>query len=917
MEPKLTRKQRKELEAKQAREAELAAELENAKEEKAEEEAQEESSPKPAAKLTRKQRKELEAKQAREEELALQAAEEKEADQEPEKEEEPETQPEPVKLSRKERKELEAKKAREEEMAREESEKEEEKEEPEPEKKLSRKERKELEAKKREEEAAKEEASQASDEEGEEGSDNEEGTATTSATASPKSEASAPKREKREKKPREQKLSRKERKELEKKEAYEAELAEAKREGENGAFVDSPYSVRMPEDSRLIPENSRDIKVEQVSIAVPGKELFINTTVKVTAGHRYGLVGPNGWGKSTILKLLSLRELPMPSNLHVLIVEQEQEVDEDVLEETVVNVVIKSHKLRIALMAEADKLRESGENLERLQEIEDDLNAMGAHQAEAKARKILGGLGFPTEWQDRKVSSFSGGWRKRVPLACAVFMEPDILLLDEPTNHLDLNAVIWLETYLPSVYNTEKKKPKSLVVVSHDVSFLDEVCTDTAFIDRKLLHYHRGGYEMAKSQMERQKKADNKDYKLLSDFIKNLKKQGLTKNAFDEKLEAQARKKGWDLSNLPTKYKEYQVTFPWDNPPELRESYIVKAEDMHFRYGEEHPWIFGGPNNKSGVSFSVWTDSRIALVGPNGCGKTTLIQLLSGQLEASKGYIEINRQVRIGKYSQHFVGQLPLDDSPIDYLVLCGMKEHQARAKLGAFGLEGKCHKQQIKTLSGGQKVRVAFAGISARLPHVLLLDEPTNHLDMESIEALADALNRFKGGVLVITHDARLIETVQANLWVVEDNNVVNFDGGVEEYREHIVKILDLEEERKALEVERKRELKKLKSQEREVEPHELARREAKMSKKKKEEAEAAKAKAEAARKAEEEDLDNLFNKKDKKKDKKDKKDGDGKKDKKEKKDKKDKKEGGEKKEKKEKKEEKKDKKEKKGKSK
>ena len=530
---KLSRKERKALEAKQAREEELALQVTSEEKDEPQEEETEEAAPE--KKLSRKERKELEAKQAREEELALQASAEKEEEKD---EPEPEAEPE-KKLSRKERKELEAKKAREEELAlqasaeKEEEEKDESEPEPEPEKKLSRKERKELEAKKaREEEelasaqqAEKEDASEASkekesidsptgklsrkerkaleakareEEEAEEDEDadddeneDEEGGNSDDEEPEPAAKSEVSSSKKKEKKPREQKLSRKERKELEKKEAYEAELAAAQREGEHGAFVDSPYSVRMPEDSRLIPENSRDIKVEQVSIAVPGKELFINTTVKVTSGHRYGLVGPNGWGKSTILKLLSLRELPMPKNLHVLIVEQEQEVDEDVLEETVVNVVIKSHKLRIQLLEEADKLRESGSNLERLQEIEDDLNAMGAHQAEAKARKILGGLGFPSEWQDRQVSSFSGGWRKRVPLACAVFMEPDILLLDEPTNHLDLNAVIWLETYLPSVYNIEKKKPKSLVVVSHDVSFLDEVCTDTAFIDRKLLHYHR------------------------------------------------------------------------------------------------------------------------------------------------------------------------------------------------------------------------------------------------------------------------------------------------------------------------------------------------------------------------------------------------------------------------------------------
>ena len=286
-------------------------------------------------------------------------------------------------------------------------------------------------------------------------------------------------------------LTRRERKEMEKRKAYENSLKEAAKEGKHGSFMDSPYSIRMSDDVWNIEEMARDIRVEGVSIAVPGKELFNNTSVRVIAGHRYGLIGPNGWGKSSVLRLLAEGQLPVPKKLDVLLVEQEQEVDVHFLGETVVNAVIKSHKKRIAMMEEADALRESGEDLERLQEIEDDLNAMGAFQAEAKARKILGGLGFPNDWQDRTVSSFSGGWRKRVALACAVFMEPDVLLLDEPTNHLDLNAVIWLETYLPSVYNDKKKKPKSLVVVSHDVSFLEEVCTDTVHIEQKKLNYYR------------------------------------------------------------------------------------------------------------------------------------------------------------------------------------------------------------------------------------------------------------------------------------------------------------------------------------------------------------------------------------------------------------------------------------------
>ena len=321
------------------------------------------------------------------------------------------------------------------------------------------------------------------------------------------------------------------------------------------------------------------------------------------------------------------------------------------------------------------------------------------------------------------------------------------------------------------------------------------------------------------------------------------------------------------------------------------------------RYRDDLPWIFGGPKNKDGVDFSVWTDSRIALVGPNGCGKTTLIQLLAGKMDATEGYVEICRSVRVGRYSQHFVDQLPLKETAVDYLNMMGVQtEFKARAKLGAFGLEGKAHLQQISTLSGGQKVRVAFAGISASTPHVLLLDEPTNHLDMEAIQALADSLNTFGGGVLVITHDARLIETLSADLWVVEGHDVVKFDGDLQDYRQHLVKILDLEEEKKEIEAERKRQFKMDEKSSR-VTDEDRARREAKKSKKQMEK-EAADKEKDTKDKADTEAA--VFDFLDSK----------GKKDKKEKKDKKDKKEKkektGDEKEKKEKKE-KKDKKEKK----
>eukprot|EP01006_Ploeotia_vitrea_P036136 TRINITY_DN65980_c0_g3_i1.p1 TRINITY_DN65980_c0_g3~~TRINITY_DN65980_c0_g3_i1.p1 ORF type:complete len:664 (-),score=101.29 TRINITY_DN65980_c0_g3_i1:1242-3233(-) len=557
-----------------------------------------------------------------------------------------------------------------------------------------------------------------------------------------------------------------------------------------------PFNVRCGQKDDM-GANVRDISIKDVSVSVGGKTIFTETNVKITSGHRYGLMGPNGRGKTTLLRLIATREIPVPKNLHVQLVGQEKEVE--CLDERVVDVVIKSDKRRLRLLAEADELQakaDAGEEVdtERMAEVEDELDAISAHNAEGKARKILLGLGFNREWQNRPTKSFSGGWRKRVALACAVFMEPDVLLLDEPTNHLDLEAVMWLETYLPKVFTDSPKRPKALVVVSHDVSFLDQICTDMAHIDEFKLWYYRGGYkEFVKALGERRAQVDSA-YQKQEKRIKEMKKKGATKKDVEEKFKREAEIKGKDAVFVEKRY-DYKVTFPFQNPPQLREGFIVKVEDMTFHYpphpetGEEYPTLF------EDVNCSVWTDSRIALVGPNGVGKTTLLRILCGELEPVEGIVEFNRQVRVGKYSQHFIDQLPTDKTAQEYIAskMGSEKIPEARALLGCFGLEGLSHGNLIENLSGGQKARVAFAGISVSKPHVLLFDEPTNHLDLESIEALSEAIKKFDGGVLLISHDARLVRDTVKEIWVVDNKNVERLES-FDEYKEMVLEQLGLE---------------------------------------------------------------------------------------------------------------------------
>lgn len=323
-------------------------------------------------------------------------------------------------------------------------------------------------------------------------------------------------------------VSRKDRKRQETQERYEAEIREMQKTAENVHVGESPFSVSLEEDAKDIQEGSRNVSLNKVSVSVNGKIIFTDTQVKFSAGARYGLMGPNGRGKSTLLRLLATRELPVPKNLNVMLVEQEQEVEGGDL--TAVEAVLRSHKQMHLYEAEVAVLREterlSDEQMARLLFVENELNIMGASQSEAKARKILFGLGFPFEWQDRITSSFSGGWRKRIALACAVFIEPDFLMLDEPTNHLDLNAVIWLESYLETQYSENTRRPKTLIVVSHDADFLDTVCTHIVHIETFRLHYYRGSFSQFTTQLEQAHAEADKKFVHIQRLIAQKKREG-------------------------------------------------------------------------------------------------------------------------------------------------------------------------------------------------------------------------------------------------------------------------------------------------------------------------------------------------------------------------------------------------------
>lgn len=492
----------------------------------------------------------------------------------------------------------------------------------------------------------------------------------------------------------------------------------------------------------------------------------------------------------------------MPPRVDYLYVEQEVVADET----AAVDAVLKADKVRWELIIEEKKLladleKKADEAKDiRLGEVHEQLDSIGASSAEAKARRILFGLGFDAEMQVRPTKFFSGGWRMRISLARALFIEPTLLMLDEPTNHLDLNAVIWLDDYL-------QKWKKTLLVVSHDQDFLNSVCQEILHLDQKVLNVYRGNYDTFKEQEATKRSQQQKAWEKQEKKLKELKAKGVTKdNAEKAQIKSKSREpgarskradaaavasggieSGESQVKLIERPREYLVTFSFPEvlhvPPP-----ILEVRDVNFRYSPKLPWLFRGLN------FGLDMGSRVCIVGPNGSGKSTIIKLITEEVKPPEGEVYRNPRLRVGVYNQHFMDRLPMEEDAVTYLRRLFSNEtyQSCRNLLGKYGLEGHAHTIPIRDLSGGQKARVVFVELSLMAPHLLFLDEPTNNLDIESIDALCDALKEYNGGVVLVSHDARLIETIEAQLWVVDDQNVTPWASGFDGYRKYLLNKLE-----------------------------------------------------------------------------------------------------------------------------
>lgn len=520
---------------------------------------------------------------------------------------------------------------------------------------------------------------------------------------------------------------------------------------------------------------STDIKCEGIHIRMGKNVLLDNTDLLLFTGHKYGLIGKNGAGKTTLLRALSERELEGVSPfVQILHVEQEITGTHD----SPLQIVLDSDVERANLVREEQELlkSESEDAAARLAEVYQRMDEIDAHSAEARAAEILHGLSFTREMMTQPTKLLSGGWRMRVALARALFVEPEVLLLDEPTNHLDLHAVLWLEAFLQSWERT-------LVVVSHSRTFLDAVCTEVVHLENQKLTYYTGNYEQFETTRSERLRQQSKQYEAQE-------KQRSHMQAFVDRFRCNANRAKMAQSRLKALEKmeligpvmeEAHFSFAFPEPEPAPTPYI-QVIDCDFGYKP-------GVNLFSDVNISLDDESRVALVGANGAGKSTFIKICMNLLEPRRGTVIRNQKIRIGHFAQHHLESLTPQMSSLEFMKskYPQTDEQQLRAHIGSLGLSGDKALQPIYTLSGGQKSRLALAWITYSKPHLLLLDEPTNHLDIDTVTALIQALLDFKGGLLVVSHDEHFITSLCDDIWVCANGKVQKFDGDFVEYKQSI----------------------------------------------------------------------------------------------------------------------------------
>ncbi|MEO1140563.1 MAG: ABC-F family ATP-binding cassette domain-containing protein [Pseudomonadota bacterium] len=512
------------------------------------------------------------------------------------------------------------------------------------------------------------------------------------------------------------------------------------------------------------------LRLDNISYSVAGRPLIDGASAMIPEGHKVGIVGRNGTGKTTLFKLirgelaLETGEVALPARTRIGGVDQEVPGNEVSLIDT----VLAADTERAALMTEA----ETATNGTRIAEIQTRLTDIDAWSAEARAASILKGLGFSSAEQAMPCSAFSGGWRMRVALAAVLFSAPDLLLLDEPTNYLDLEGALWLEAYLA-------RYPHTVLVISHDRGLLNRAVGAILHLEDRKLQLYQGGYDrfadtraarLATAEAEAKKQDARRAH--LQSYVDRFRYKA------DKAKQAQSRIKALERMKPISRPQEAALrkfTFP---DPEPLSPPILRLENAATGY-DDTPVL-------QRLNLRIDQDDRIALLGRNGEGKSTLSKLLSDRLDVMEGTKHASGKLRVGYFAQHQVDELRVDETPLDHLRRHSGDQSQAklRARLGGFGIGADQADTPVAKLSGGQKARLSLMLATLDAPHMLILDEPTNHLDIESREALVEALTAYSGAIILVSHDMHLLSLVADRLWLVKDGTVAPYEGDLDTYR-------------------------------------------------------------------------------------------------------------------------------------
>ncbi|MBS0530346.1 MAG: ABC-F family ATP-binding cassette domain-containing protein [Proteobacteria bacterium] len=518
------------------------------------------------------------------------------------------------------------------------------------------------------------------------------------------------------------------------------------------------------------------LSLTEISIRIAGRLLIDHGSAQIVPGARVGFVGRNGVGKSTLFQAIR-GELPtetgtisVPPRWRVGSLAQEAPDGP----ESLIAVVLKADLERHALLQEAD----TASDPHRIAEIQTRLVDIDAHSAPARAASILSGLGFSTADQARSCSEFSGGWRMRVALAATLFAAPDLLLLDEPTNYLDLEGTLWLEDHLANY-------PRTVIVISHDRDLLDTSVDQILHLDRGKLTLYKGTYSSFEEQRATREMLDAKHAKRQMDERKRLQ-------AFVDRFKAKASKAKQAQSRVKMLERMKPITalvtqdvreISFPNPEKLLSPPIIAVDDVSVGYDSAKPVL-------NHVTLRIDDDDRIALLGSNGNGKSTLVKLLAGKLPPFSGKVVRADKLSVGYFAQHQTDELDLEGSAYDHLrrLMPNDTETKVRARTGAIGFSGKAGDTKVSSLSGGEKARLLLGLATFYGPNMIILDEPTNHLDIDSRAALAEAINDFPGAIIMVSHDRYLIESCADRLWVVANRTVTPYDGDLDDYRRSVL---------------------------------------------------------------------------------------------------------------------------------